>query len=143
MKHLLCGLLAIGALAVLGSCDSGSPGLILGDQVGVQLVNDTDYDVDVVIRYHEDPDVSESTLTDDGPELDYAVQSGESINFQRDCDHLGAIIVESATLRVLGGLGPTADTRVFRDGEDFSCRDTIVFTFEGSLLDFGITWDVP
>jgi hypothetical protein len=129
--------------ALLGGCDGTFPDIILGDEVVVRLVNNTDDDVDVVIYYADDPDISESDLTDNGTRLEYTLEPGEATSFRRGCDRLGAVIVDRATLHVLGALGPSTRSAVLRQGDEFDCRRTVVFTFEGSLLDFDVTWDVP
>jgi len=53
--------------------------------------------------------------------------------FSKDCDNLQAIIISDADLEVVG----EEDTGTLRDGDDFGCGDTIIFTFD--LIDFDIT----
>ena len=143
MKRLLCILSVVGMLAPLGSCDGTFPDLILGDEVVVRLLNNTDYDVDIVVYYDDDPDISESNLIANGTKLEFTLEPDEWTSFRRGCDRLQAVIVDQATLRVLGGLGPTTRSEVLRDGDEFGCRQTIGFRFEGSLLNFDVSWDVP
>ncbi|MCH7884473.1 MAG: hypothetical protein IIC01_04415, partial [Planctomycetes bacterium] len=47
---------------------------------------------------------------------------------------------DDADLLILGDIGPEANSDVLRDGDDFSCGDTIVFTFDhsGILVDFDV-----
>jgi len=47
-------------------------------------------------------------------------------------------------LLIIGGLGPETNSDVLRDNTDFSCSDTIVFTFDhtDALLDFDVTSSV-
>lgn len=127
----------------LGACDGTLPDLIVGDEVVVRLVNNTDYDIDVIVYYDDDPDISESNLTDNGTRLEYTIEPDQWASFRRGCDRIGAVIIDRATMRVLGGFGPTTRSEVLRDGDEFDCRRTIIFTFEGSLLDFDVDWDVP
>jgi hypothetical protein len=143
MKCLLCVFLFLGMLAPLGGCDGTFPDIIIGDEVVVRLVNNTDDDIDVVVYYADNADISESDLTDNGTRLEFTIEPDEWTSFRRDCDRLQAVIIDRATLHVLGGLGPTTHSEVLRDGDDFGCRDTVGFTFEGSLLDFDVSWDVP
>jgi hypothetical protein len=140
MARLLC--LTLG-LCLWCGCDGTLPFPLLTDQVAVRLVNNADDDVNVTLYYDSDDSISESNLIDNGSSLEYTIEKDQSVSFVRDCDRIGAIIIHNATLDVLGGLGPTAGTRVLRAGDDFDCRQTLVFTFDGSVLSFDVTWDVP
>ena len=65
-----------------------------------------------------------------GEELNLSVPAGSTVSFTRDCDDLQAIMIADADLLVVGNLiSPEADTDVLRDGSDFSCGDTLTFTF--------------
>ena len=139
----LFGVLSIACLLLpLAGCDAFP--VIVGDQVMVKLVNDGDYDVDVVIYIDDDQDISKSRLTEDGTKLEYTVEEGETRTFLRSCDDLQAIIIDDADLQWLGGIELETSTNVLRDGDDFGCRDTIVFTFDHTVggLGFNVTPDV-
>lgn len=135
-----CGL-AVMVLVLLpaGGCDA--IGNIIGaTSVTVELVNNGDYSVDAVMFYYDDEDVIEALLTEIGDEVNRSVASGETTSFTRDCDDFQAFMLDNAELRVLGDIGPEASTDILRDGDDFSCGDTIVLTFEHTdvLLDFDV-----
>ncbi len=122
---------------------------LLADQiqpktVTVRLVNDGDYAVEVELFIADNQDLPEDVLTEIGTELNFTIPAGESAVFSRRCDDLQAIVIDKATLMVIGGNGPDASSDVLRDGTDFGCGETIVFTFEHSdvILDFHVTVDV-
>ncbi len=127
-------------LPVLSGCDA------VGDLVGpstvrVRLVNNGQFDVEGTLFYGDQQDVPKIVLTEFGEELDFTVPFGGSDTFVRACDDLQAIFIEDADLLILGDIGPETSSDVLRDGDDFSCGDTIVFTFDhsGILLDFDVT----
>lgn len=132
-------------LAALCGCGPLSIFLPL-NQTAVLLVNNGDYPVEVRLFYSDQQDIPEALLTQDsvGTEVDYTIPAGESASFTRDCDQLQAIIIDHAKLNVALGIGPEDDTGVLRDGSDFHCGNTIVFTFEHSsnIVDFHITTSV-
>ncbi|MBN1345685.1 MAG: hypothetical protein JXQ73_23535 [Phycisphaerae bacterium] len=140
MRHLAVCMTAAAVLASLAGCG------VIGDllqptTVTVRLVNNGDFDVDVVLYISGNQDVAKALLTSLGDKIEYTVGKGETVTFSRDCDDLQAIIVDKADLKVLGGIGPEAESDVLRDGDDFGCGDTITFTFDHSLvvLDFDVT----
>jgi hypothetical protein len=69
---------------------------------------------------------------------------GKTETFTRDCDQLQAIVIDDTDLMVIGQLGPETDTDVLRDGDDFGCGDTLVFTFDHGPLfvDFAISTSI-
>ena len=73
--------------------------------------------------------------------LDFIVDPGETFTFALACDDVQAIILEDADLRVVAGVSPETDSNLPRDGDEFRCGDTIIFTFDHGLLlvDFGVT----
>jgi len=137
IRYLLV-LLAI--CPVVSGCDALAE-LFGSDTVTVQLVNDGDLDVEVEIYISDQQEIPELLLTELGTRLEYTVEPGETVTFSRSCDDLQAIIVSSADLQVIGDIGPETSSDVLRDGDDFSCGDTIVFTFDHSLvlIDFDVT----
>ena len=127
-------------LSILSGCDA------VGDLVGpttvrVRLVNNGQFDVEGTLFYGDQQDAPEIVLTEFGEELDFTVPSGGTDTFVRPCEDLQAIVIEDADLLIVGGIGPDTSSGVLRDGDDFSCGDTIVFTFDhsGILLDFDVT----
>ncbi len=134
----LCGLIALGGCDGLGDIINN---VLDTRKVTVILTNTSDqFDVEAEIFYDDQQDTIESLLREFGKEIVLTIPAGESISFTRDCDDLQAIMIDDADLLVLGGAGPDDDTSVQRDGDDFSCGDTIVFTFTHTdlILDFEI-----
>ena len=127
-------------MAVMG-CD-GAGSLFGSSTVTVQLVNNSDHTVTVTIFIADQQDIPEFGLTSLGDRIERTVQAGATDSFTRDCDDLQAIIVDNADLEVPGGLlKPDTSSQVLRDGTDFSCGDSITFTFDHSalLVDFDVT----
>ena len=121
-----------GALALSAGC--GLLSLLSSNQVTVSLVNQSDFPVDVDILIGDEQEMPEFLLRELRNELDFALPAGGAQTFSRPCSELQAIMIEDADLRALGGLGPDASTDVQRDGDDFSCGDTITFTFSHSVI---------
>jgi hypothetical protein len=107
------------------------------------LVNSSDFDVEIVLFYDDDQNITELLLTEFGQEMTLTLGAGEQYPFSRDCDKLQAIIIDDADLLLVGQLGPEVKTDVLRDGNEFGCGDTITFTFDHSdaIFDFSITVD--
>lgn len=118
--------------------------IIRTSTITVELVNNGDFDVDVELYYDDTQEIPEALLTETGTMLEFTILPGQTQRFTRSCDDLQALIIDDADLRVIGGVGPEADTGVLRDGDDFSCGSTIRFTFDHSeaIVDFSITTNV-
>ena len=104
----------------------------------------SDFPVEVTVFIDNEQDLPEDVLTQVGTEIQFTVAAGEIVTFSRDCDDLQVIIIDDADLRVVGGVGPEAQSDVLRDGDDFSCGDTITFTFDHSavIIDFDVSSSV-
>jgi hypothetical protein len=129
-------------LPAVAGCDAID--IIFGaTTVTVSLVNDADYTVEVELYIDDEQEIPKFLLTETD-KLSYSIPAGETRSFTRDCEDLQAIIIDDADLMIIGGLGPDADTDVFRDGDDFDCGDTIIFTFDHSdvIVDFNISTEV-
>jgi hypothetical protein len=98
-------------------------------QTRVDLVNNTGFTVDVQLFYHEQQDLPEALIEADGVELNYSIPSGQSRSFTRDCADLQAIFINDADMQVAPGVSPESDTDVYREPDDFTCGDTLTFTF--------------
>lgn len=135
-------LVLVAICPVVSGCDALED-LFGADTVTVALVNNSSLglDVEVEIYISDQQEIPELLLTELGTKLEYTVEAGETATFSRSCDDLQAIIISDADLQVVGGLGPETSSDVLRDGDDFSCGDTIVFTFDHSLvpIDFDVT----
>ena len=123
------GLHAFIAAAAIATLISGC-GLLSPSSVTVNLVNNGNFPVEVQIFVHDDQNVFQFLMEEVGEELNLSVPAGSTVSFTRDCDDLQAIMIADADLLVVGNLiSPEADTDVLRDGSDFSCGDTLTFTF--------------
>lgn len=139
---LLCGFVVLGLFPLLG-CDLLLSALS-GNTVTVSLVNDSDFDVTVSLYISDEQLIPSFLITEQGDRSVFTVSAGESFTFFRTCDDLQAIIIDDADLLVISGLGPEANSSILRDGDDFSCGDSIIFTFDHSaaILDFDVTSSV-
>lgn len=137
----------IAASPLLGGCDAlrGLIGVIEETQrTGVQLRNQSDFAVEVVLFYDDDQETVDGLIQETGTERNFTVVAGGTQSFSRPCDDLQAVIIDDADLLVIGEVGPEDRTDVLRDGDEFDCGDTIVFTFDHSdvVVDFEITTSV-
>ncbi len=114
------------AVMTLGGCPFS--GLLQPDTTTVLLVNNGEFDVEVELFISDSQEIPRDVLTLGDP-LEYVVSPGQPVIFSRDCDDLQAIVIDNASLRIVGDIGPEADTDVLRDGDDFGCGSTIQFTF--------------
>jgi len=130
---LTLGLLLAGGVLSGASCD-GLLNPLGADIVTVNVVNNGDFPIVVEIYYAGEQLIPESLLTSAGTRVDLTIQPGQTETFTRDCDDLQAIIVNNADLQVFGGAGPETRGDVLRDGTDFNCRDSVMFTFDHGLL---------
>lgn len=133
--------LALCCVCVFGPGCDFLVGLLQPSTTSVRLVNNGDFDVEATLYYDDDQELPRDVLTEIGTRMDLTIAPGETTSFTRDCDALQAIVIDNASLNVVGQVGPEADTNVLRDGDDFGCGDTIVFTFDHGpvLVDFDIS----
>jgi len=130
------------ALILLPGCDALLAILLSGtNTTTVELVNNSDFDVDVILYYDDTQEIPDFLLTETGTLVEVTVAAGQTHRFSRSCDELQAIIIDDADLLVIGGIGPETSSDVLRDGEDFSCGSTVRFTFDhtAAILDFDVT----
>ena len=135
----LAAVLFVGGCGVAGQLAS----ILTDDTTTVRLVNNSDFPVEVNIYIDDNQDIPEELIDEDGTFIQYTIPAGETQTFSRDCDDLQAIIIDDADLMVVNAeIGPEDRTDVFRDGDDFNCGDTLVFTFDHSdiLIDFAVTF---
>ena len=130
-------------LALAVGCDTLTPliGTLQPNLVTVELVNNSDFAVEGTLFYDDDQDTIEEILVETGTERAFTIAAGGRSSFSVRCDDLQAVIIDNASLQIVGDVGPEANTDVLRDGDDFGCGDTIVFTFDHSdeILDFDVT----
>ncbi len=133
-------------LLLVTALGTGGCGLLLDllrpTRTSVILRNNGAFPVDARLFISSIQEIPELLLiADTSRALDYTVQPDGQVLFSRDCDDLQAIILFDADLRIIGQVGPATSTGVLRDGDEFGCGDTIVFTFDHSelLVDFDVT----
>jgi hypothetical protein len=138
----LCVAIA-GLILPLAGCEA-LVGLLEPTSVTVSLVNTSEYDVEVTLLLSDEQDIPEFMFDELADELEYVVPAGDVITFARSCEDLQAIMIDDADLLVIGGFGPETSTDLLRDGDEFGCGSTIVFTFlhTDNLLDFRVTTQV-
>jgi len=110
----------------------------------ISLVNNSDFPITVSLYTSDTQEIPALLITSNGEQSIFAVPAGETVTFIRPCDDVQAIVVDDADLLIIGGFGPEANSDVLRDNTDFSCGDTIFFTFDHTdlLLDFDVTTSV-
>lgn len=140
MRYLLLATLGLLPLTGCGTLVD----LLQPSTTGVRLVNNGEFAVDVTLYISENQETIEAVLTETGTKLEYTVPAGDSVTFSRDCNELQAIVIENAELLLINEIGPETDSDVLRDGDDFNCGDTIVFTFTHSIaiVDFDVSTSV-
>lgn len=127
-----CGLLA-------GSgCDTGL-NVLGGGVVTVQVVNDTEFEVDPAIVTTDDPDGFGLFNPGDGLATGL-LAPGDVLEFTFDCDRLAAIRSDAAELLDDNGdpLIGAQPTRAVERGAEFECGDVVRFRFVGDARSFGI-----
>lgn len=134
---------ALALLAVLGGCDALS-GILLPTSTTIELVNDSDFDINVLLYTSGEEHLPESLLDDIGREHERQVAAGGRSAIRLACDDANAVLLDRADLLVIAGIGPTTQSGALRSPDDFLCGDTIVMTFDHSsaLFDFGVSVDV-
>jgi hypothetical protein len=110
----------------------------------VELRNNGDFPVSVVLFYDDEQDTLDGAIQETGTERTFTIDAGQSQTLTRACDDLQAVIIDDADLEVVGSVGPEDRSDLLRDGDQFRCGDTIVFTFDHSdnILDFDVTVNV-
>jgi hypothetical protein len=127
MRRLEVAILS-SALPLLGGCVMPRPETV------VQLINNTDFVVRVRLFYHDNQLYPRALIEELGQELNFTIPAGATRSFGRDCYDVQAIFIENAELVIVGDVGPSRDTRVYHDGTDFACGDTLVFSFTQPAL---------
>ncbi len=127
MKRLACLALLVSVWPLVGACDVMT--LLRGNATIVQLVNTGLYPVNVELRISGNQYELQVVLEEFGDELNYTVGPGESMTFYKPCDDLQAIMIPKAEMNIAGEIGPSNNTDILRDGDDFGCGDIIIYTF--------------
>lgn len=107
----------------------------------VAFVNDTVFPIQVVAIYSDESLLSEELLNEFGQRVELEIGPGETRTFSRPCRNFEALLVEGE-LDVLGNIGPEESTGVLRNGQDFDCKDVLVFRFTASAWNTDLDIDV-
>lgn len=126
-------------LVVLLCMGNGCPFSLSPDKTRVRLVNNAAFPVNVRIYYAGQQNILEALLETVGTKYEATIAPGGTEYFSRDCDELQAITIQEAKLVIVGDIGPSTDSPVYRDGTDFGCGDTLTFTFTQPALPTDIT----
>lgn len=116
-------------------------GRFLDRNTRVEVTNNGEYPVDAVFYISDEQNIPRALLVEIGERIAVTIEPGQTVPIVRNCDDLQAIVLDDADLRVIGSIGPETNSEVLRDGTDFGCRETILFTFDHSdiLVDFDVT----
>ena len=131
MKRNTLFLLGFAALLCMGN---GCPVSVSPNTTSVRLVNHTAFPIQVTVYYDSHQNIIEQLLESVGTKYEATVAPGASEFFSRDCDELQAITIQEAKMVIVGDVGPSTDSLVYRDGTDFGCGDTLTFTFTQPTL---------
>lgn len=129
-------LLATCLMMAAGLCGCGFLSEFLGGrQVRVRLVNTGPDPIDVQLYYGDTQEAPQAVIEEFGEEVEVVLGGNDEFSFLRPCDDLQAIFIDRAEVRLAGlPIGPSEDTEVYRDGDDFSCSDTITFRFSYTVV---------
>lgn len=105
-----------------------------GQQTSVILRNSTPFQVDVELFYDDEQNIPEVLLKETGARLTFSLAPGEAQSFSRPCQDLQAVIISDADMRIAPTISPEASTRVYRERDDFTCGNTLAFTFTAANL---------
>ncbi len=110
----------------------------------VELRNQGDFPVEVLLYFDDDQETVDGVIQETGTERTFTIADGATESFSEPCEELQAVIIDDADLQIVGDVGPEDRTGLLRDGDDFGCGDTIVFTLTHSdvVTDFEITVSV-
>jgi len=132
----------LGLISTIALLSGGCPGGLGGNTVRVVVINNTSYSVQPNIKFDSDNGffggLFPSSTLDTG-----LLAPGQRVTTDFNCDELGTIFSDGATQVFVIGNDATADsTKTLQLDEEYSCGDTIRFTFVGSGSDFGVNVEV-
>lgn len=105
----------------------------------IELQNDTGGELHVTVFFSSVQEIPEEAL-EEANEVSFTIAAGDCRRFSRDCDDIQAVKID-ADVDLAGGLGPSDDTGVFRDGTHFGCGDVLHFTFTATIVPAELTID--
>lgn len=137
-RNLLLTLLVALPGLLLAGCPEAARLIPALNTVWVELVNDTSFPVDPNIRFDDDEGWLASLFPAES--LDAGLlESGQSMEFDFDCDELGLIFSDGAEQTAFFFLSYVADdTRILERGDEYDCGDLIEFRFVGDAEEFGV-----
>jgi amino acid permease len=126
----IAGVLLVAAgCSLLGNLSSQTP----ADMVTVQLVNTNSlFSVQAQLHISNIPDVAREDLVAAGAAYSEVIPGGQTVLLRISCAAVEALVIDLAELEFFGA-GPQGSTAVYRKGTDFSCGQTIIFTFAGQI----------
>lgn len=139
----------LSAVLVIGGC----PGVELSidgnglsipgfNRVTIELVNDTDFDVDPFIRFDDDNSWAAALFPADDLSTGL-LAPGDALQFSFDCDELGLVFSDEAQqLDLLGVIAQADASDVLKRGDEYDCGDLIRFRFVGNFEMFGVVVSV-
>ncbi|MFH1749020.1 MAG: hypothetical protein ABIG44_18465 [Planctomycetota bacterium] len=121
---------------------SGGCPVNLGELLGLnvitlEIINDTDYDIDPYIVFDDDSDFLAGWFPSE--ELSTGVLApGEVLTYTFDCDQLGLVQADEPE-QYVGFFVYTADsTSTIAQGDEYECGDLVQFQFLGNADSFGV-----
>lgn len=143
---LCCLILALASWGLASGCIDLNAFIPGSTWVTIEVVNDTDFEVDANIRLVDSTD----SLTGLGTGV---LTPSTTLGFQLACDEISQILSDNATQIVLRfddttdaaalfQLAEATDSKVLRRGEHFDCGDVIRLVFTGNGEDFGVVVSV-
>src|SRR5262245_47897706 len=87
-------------------------GLVDPPLTTVRLVNNADFNVNVVLYYDNEQDAPRDLLTEVGTRMEFNLTPGQTVSFDRDCTALQSVVIDNAELVVIGQIGPEAGSEV-------------------------------
>jgi hypothetical protein len=103
-------------------------------QTSIVLRNQTNFTVDVELYYHHRQEIPQFLIDETGTRMTFSIPPNGVESFSRPCEDLQAIYIKDAQMRVLPGISPDANTRIYREPDDFGCANTLTFTFTQNVI---------
>lgn len=126
------------AAAISLSLVAGCPELLGGNSVTLQIINDTDFEVDPRIVTIDDDAFLGGLFG--GDDLATGILfPGDVLSIELDCKKIGSVFSDAAELldgdQLLAAIQPTSKVEF---GEDVDCGDVLRFRFVGDERSFGV-----
>lgn len=128
MRRLVITLGVLGFAAT--GCGTLGALLLANANVTVRLVNDADFNVDVILYTYDHADAPKDVITTLGTKLEFTLAPGDATSFTRACGEIKAVFVDNAKLHVFGDIGPEAESNILRKESDYTCGDRVTFRFD-------------